>query len=69
MCDSSLDKKKNLGDCPDCSYHLPERKHPNVCKFRRKKMANFEEFLTPRRAGGPGSTLRVKYFAKAFFYY
>jgi hypothetical protein len=30
-------------------------------------MANFEEFLTPRRAGGPGSTLRVKYFAKAFF--
>jgi hypothetical protein len=65
MCDSFLNKKNHNG-CPDCPYHHPERKPPTVPKFTRKKKANFDACLTPRRwarIDNPGSNI----FAGVFF--
>jgi hypothetical protein len=42
MCDGFLNKKIQDA-CPDCTYHHPERKLPNVRKFTRKKL----QILTP----------------------
>jgi hypothetical protein len=70
MCDglrTAFSTKKNLGGCPDCPYHHPERKRPNVRKFTRKKMANFDAFVTPV-GQAERSSLRVRIFLSEFFF-
>jgi hypothetical protein len=42
-------KKKSQSVCPDCSYHHPERKRPNVRKFPRKKWASKIKFFHVRQ--------------------
>jgi hypothetical protein len=66
MCDGFLNKKIQDA-CPDCTYHHPERKLPNVRKFTRKKL----QILTPFTrwwAQPERSTLRVRIFLPEFFF-
>jgi hypothetical protein len=67
MCDGFFEQK-NQGGCPACPYHHPERKRPNVRKFTRKKMANFEAFLL-LLGQAERSTLRVRIFLPEFFFF
>jgi hypothetical protein len=67
MCDGFLNKK-NQGGCPDCPYHHPEMKRPNVGKFTRKKMTNFDAFLAPMGQAGR-SPLWIRIFLPEFLFY